>query len=191
MIISKIKEFNIPVADILPKFNDVNHMINYVRELEGMEGIVLSYNNGHKLKCKGDWYVAIHKTKDLFLHPRHIVNLFYTETIDDSLPIMEDADREQALKILAVFHQGVHALSMTAKQYVNRYQGLKDANKKFALSEDSKNAGVLSSLVHKALREGQVRLDDVYSLVGKQIGTNIQFDTFVKQYMPDFYARIQ
>jgi RNA ligase len=69
--------------------------LEYVRDLEDLEGFVVRFADGHMLKLKCHWYLQIHKAKEAILQDRNIVELILDEKLDDikaHLPV-EDRDR--------------------------------------------------------------------------------------------------
>jgi RNA ligase len=69
----------------------------YLEEQRGMEdreGFIISFG-GDMYKGKNDWYVRIHKTKDLVRFDRNIVNLILHQELDDVFSMLpqHDADR--------------------------------------------------------------------------------------------------
>jgi RNA ligase len=86
------------VMDKLCPFNSVpqygsveGNLSDYIarqRELEGREGVIVRFNNGHMFKGKNDWYVRIHKTIDRITFDRNIVDIIINEQIDDVAPLL-------------------------------------------------------------------------------------------------------
>lgn len=103
MLLNKISELQIPVVDIIQSFADVEDLIAYTRELKDVEGFVVSFYDGHKIKVKADYYVQIHKTKDIVAVDRNIVELILNETIDDTKPLLDATDRARVDAVEAAF----------------------------------------------------------------------------------------
>jgi RNA ligase len=61
------------------------------RGVEGREGDIIRFTNGHMLKVKNDWYVRIHKTIDRITFDRNIVDLIINEEVDDVIPMLPTA----------------------------------------------------------------------------------------------------
>ena len=96
---------NIPVVKVFDPANDINEFIEYTRGLENVEGFVIDFNNGHKVKLKCDWYVQIHKAKEAILQDRNIVELILDEKLDDIKAHLQDDDRRRLDKFEADFNQ--------------------------------------------------------------------------------------
>ena len=69
----------------------------------GREGDIIRFHSGHMLKLKNEWYVQIHKTKDLVQSDRNIVELILTETIDDARSKLDETDQKRVDQIEANF----------------------------------------------------------------------------------------
>jgi RNA ligase len=65
------------------------------RGVEGREGDIIRFANGHMLKVKNDWYVRIHKTIDRITFDRNIVDLIINEEVDDVIPMLPTAQVER------------------------------------------------------------------------------------------------
>ena len=86
---------DIPVVRRFEPQTDMKAFLEYVRDLEDLEGFVVRFDDGHMLKLKCHWYIQIHKAKEAILQDRNIVELILEEHLDDvkvHLPA-EDRDR--------------------------------------------------------------------------------------------------
>jgi RNA ligase len=76
----------------VPQYGSVEgNLSDYIarqRELEGREGVIVRFNDGHMFKGKNDWYVRIHKTIDRITFDRNIVDIIINEQIDDVAPLL-------------------------------------------------------------------------------------------------------
>jgi RNA ligase len=91
MSIQKIKELGIPVVQAIQPFNSLESLVGYTKSLEGVEGFIVAFENGHKIKIKADQYVRIHKTIDRVVFDRNIVQLILKGEIDDALALLPQA----------------------------------------------------------------------------------------------------
>ena len=70
----------------------LSEYIARAREMQGREGDIIRFADGHMLKIKNDWYVRIHKTKDLVRSDRNIADIIVNEQLDDVLPLLDATD---------------------------------------------------------------------------------------------------
>ena len=70
---------------------------------DGVEGIVVVDENGHRQKWKTEWYVERHKAKDLFSNERKFVQILLDDALDDVLPMLSVEDKKKALKLSSTF----------------------------------------------------------------------------------------
>jgi RNA ligase len=87
--------FFIPFVRSFAPRSNMKAFLEYVRDLEDLEGFVVRFADGHMLKLKCHWYLQIHKAKEAILQDRNIVELILDEKLDDikaHLPV-EDRDR--------------------------------------------------------------------------------------------------
>lgn len=82
--------------EVVPMYGSVDggltEYIARAREMQGREGDVIRFADGHMLKVKNDWYVRIHKTKDLIRSDRNIADIIVNEQLDDILPLLDATD---------------------------------------------------------------------------------------------------
>lgn len=73
----------------------LSSFVNFVRDLEDLEGFVIRFDDGHMLKLKCDWYVQIHKAKEKILQDRNIVELILDGKLDDVKAHLPQEDRDR------------------------------------------------------------------------------------------------
>ena len=85
--------YNFPVVKAYSYDN--KNILDIVRNMENAEGVVVRFDNGHMVKIKSDWYVRLHKIKELITEERDIVKVILLNQLDDLLPIMSTDDVER------------------------------------------------------------------------------------------------
>ena len=82
--------------EVVPQYGSVEgglgEYIARAREMQGREGDIIRFVDGHMIKIKNDWYVRIHKTKDLIRSERNIADIIVNEQLDDVLPLLDATD---------------------------------------------------------------------------------------------------
>lgn len=79
----------------IPVVQSMSVDIHNVKNLTDTEGIVVSFNDGHKLKVKTDWYCSIHRMKENLLFEKNVIKLILEDKIDDILPALPEADKNK------------------------------------------------------------------------------------------------
>lgn len=116
-ILDLIREHDIPVVETHGTFESATALLEFTRPLKGVEGFVVSWPNGHKVKVKAEHYVMIHKVKDRIRTERHIGALILKQELDDVLPLLDEKDHE------TVREYG-HQLKIVIDVVVSRIEGL-------------------------------------------------------------------
>lgn len=70
------------VENILTDDFDIEHLLEYVETVTGIEGYVVQFENGDMVKIKTPWYLALHRTVT-FTRERDVAEMIMNETIDD------------------------------------------------------------------------------------------------------------
>lgn len=82
----------------------LSSFVNFVRDLEDIEGFVVRFSDGHMLKLKCDWYVQIHKAKEKILQDRNIVELILDGKLDDVMAHLPKEDRDRLIVFESQFN---------------------------------------------------------------------------------------
>lgn len=83
--------YGIPVVNcqrLTRGFSD--EVLDELRHLEGEEGEVWYFENGHRLKIKGEWYCQIHKTLEHLHFEKDVIRLILDEKLDDAKPFLPE-----------------------------------------------------------------------------------------------------
>lgn len=86
---------DIPVVKAYQPQTDMKAFLEYVHDLEDLEGFVVRIGDGHMLKLKCHWYLQIHKAKEAILQDRNIVELILEEKLDDVKAHLPAEDRDR------------------------------------------------------------------------------------------------
>ena len=90
-------KWGIPIVDKVER-SDTSSFDDYVAALkaqEDIEGIVVIFTDGHRVKVKTDWYVQMHRAKDRISSERHVIALVLNDELDDLLPMLPEDDRKR------------------------------------------------------------------------------------------------
>jgi RNA ligase len=146
----KIKEFDIPVVESHDSIDNPLKFIEYTRRLKGVEGFVIAWDSGYRVKLKSEEYCRFHSTKDIMTLEKNIVSLLVNEKIDDTKPFMMDEDRVRVEEFEGKFWNGI---TKTVHRYEDMWNELcahKLDRKRFALervpqlkNKDPNAAGIM------------------------------------------------
>jgi RNA ligase len=101
------KAYSIPVVNEFATNTDMKAFLEYVRDLEDVEGFVVRFSDGHMLKLKCQWYLQIHKAKEAILQDRNIVELILDEKLDDIKAHLPAEDRDRLTQFESQFNIAV------------------------------------------------------------------------------------
>jgi len=177
MLLEKIREFDIPTVDTILPFTKVESLLEFTRDLENVEGFVVAFEDGHRIKIKAEQYVRIHKTIDRIVFDRNIVNLIINEEVDDVVPMLPqmqiDRVRGFELRFWDAFKSTEDALMLLYLAAKNDYGS---DRKRIALE-------MVPSLPHKTDAQFIFRMLDGHDLrellfqhIEKNINSNVKWD---------------
>ena len=95
LMVMHAEEYGIPVVHAYGPRTDMKAFLEYVRDMEDVEGFVVRFSDGHMLKLKCHWYLQIHKAKEAILQDRNIVELILEEHLDDVKAHLPAEDRDR------------------------------------------------------------------------------------------------
>lgn len=110
MIADFVQEYGIPVVAKMPPVDDLPAFVDQTRSKRGIEGYILVFNDGHRVKLKTEEYVRIHKTKDALRYDFYIAEHILNEELDDVKPFLDDLDTKRVNEYERKFwnHFGYH-----------------------------------------------------------------------------------
>jgi T4 RnlA family RNA ligase len=87
------KKFDI---ELVKELNyDAFNIKDHIAENTSDEGVVLQYDDGHRVKVKTDWYVALHRAKEAITRERDVIMLILDQKLDDLKPLLNSDDLEK------------------------------------------------------------------------------------------------
>jgi RNA ligase len=143
----------VPMVREFEPQTDMKEFIEYVRDLEDVEGFVVRFNDGHMLKLKCHWYLQIHKAKEAILQDRNIVELILDEKLDDVKAHLQAEDRDRLsqfeeqlnLTVSYVVYHLANDLSWIREDAIDR--------KTFALEHSQRYDQYMRALIFKNFEE--------------------------------------
>lgn len=87
------RSFRVATPEVYNMMGDADALIGRARTLEGKEGYVVAFDDGHRLKIKADAYVLRHKALSQSVLEKNVLNWIATGAIDDVLPLLPNIVR--------------------------------------------------------------------------------------------------
>ena len=126
---------------------DIN--IEQVSDMVDMEGIVLVFEDGHRVKVKSDWYVNLHKAKENLLHEKNVISMFINNELDDVLPHLMNEDKKKIKSYLDDFIFCFRNTRYELYCTLSTMRSIKMERKQFALGPAKKYNGLARALMFK------------------------------------------
>jgi len=159
--------------------NDTKAFLEYVHDLEDLEGFVVRFDSGHMVKLKCHWYVQIHKAKESILQDRNIVEMILENSLDDIKAHVLDEDRIKLInfeyKIEFFLHEMATCL-FNRVEYYTKTLGLD--RKTYAIKYGDKELPYLRPLVFKLFDDNSPALayDAILNMVRNNLGSNTKYN---------------
>lgn len=82
------KRYDVNLVDVLRPVNDMNRFIKDARALEGVEGYVIAFDNGHRIKLKTSFYALRHKALSGLEFEKNVLAWVVDDAVDDIVPLL-------------------------------------------------------------------------------------------------------
>lgn len=180
------KAFSIPVVRQFEPQTDMKAFLEYVRDLEDLEGFVVRFDDGHMLKLKCHWYIQIHKAKEAILQDRNIVELILEEHLDDIKAHLPAEDRDRLTQFESDFNVRV---GIVVQDIIDILGELDDSNidrKTFAIEMAPKLDPYIRPIVFKnfdGCTIGKI-FDDVRNVVRNNLGRTAKYEAIRDAWFP-------
>ena len=102
-MVPMVSIYDVPLAKTIPSDKPLSELAKFIADSTDEEGFVIRFEDGHMVKAKSDWYVAIHKAKEEILWDRNIVQLIMDEKLDDVMAHLPESDRDRLTVFRDVF----------------------------------------------------------------------------------------
>jgi RNA ligase len=180
-------DWNIPVVRQFEPQTDMKEFIEYVRNLEDVEGFVVRFDDGHMLKLKCDWYIQIHKAKEAILQDRNIVELILDEKLDDVKAHLPAEDRDRLTQFESDFNLAVNKAVTGVVLVLNTVRYMAHDRKTFALNYSHNVDGYTRPIVFKnfdSVIDSQKIAIDVRNTIRNNLTKNAKYEAIRDAWFP-------
>lgn len=152
-----------------------------LEDAEGIEGYVIRFENGHKFKVKGQWYLDLHRAKSAMERENGILRLILKNDLDDIKAQLPTEDRVHVeayeTAVVKAMEEIADRLKWEVIAWVDNHG---DGQKKFAVdfvnNDKSGFAKNERGLLFK-IKEGKDPLEAVLEAVSSSLGTQTKVDS--------------
>jgi T4 RnlA family RNA ligase len=166
--------FVIPIVNQFSYTGDnFNDILNYVKNMQEGEGIVIRFDDGHMVKIKADLYVTLHRAKSLIENERDVMELVLNEKVDDLYPLLYKEDAQKLHNYYKdVWDQIIDFVSLTQK-LINNTSHM--TRKEFAFHTTNIGSG-MRSIAFSCFDKKRVDIGNVTEYLLKNLGSNSRFE---------------
>lgn len=182
--------YDIPVVRQFEPQTDMKAFLEYVRDLEDLEGFVVRFDDGHMLKLKCHWYLQIHKAKEAILQDRNIVELILEDNLDDVKAHLPAEDRDQLTQFESDFNDAVVQQVKYITAVLYKLVSEKIDRKTFALEHAHKLDAYVRPIVFKNfeyrpdINTSTKLRDDVYNTIRNNLTKTVKYEAIRDAWFP-------
>lgn len=163
----------IPVVRAFEPQTDMKAFLEYVRDLEDLEGFVVRFDDGHMLKLKCHWYIQIHKAKEAILQDRNIVELILEEHLDDVKAHLPAEDRDRLTQFESDINKAINISVSDIRIELDSLIRNGVDRKTFATGRAQELDGYYRPLIFKLFGRTDVSKEEIRELVCNTLRNNL------------------
>lgn len=144
----------------------------------GVEGFVICWDTGHRVKCKAEDYLRKHKAKDTLGREKNVIELIVTEKIDDVKAFLDPTDLIRVQAFEKEFWEGVRntALELTKLRFRAVGAGLDKDKRTYAVEFVQKQEQKFAPFLYKMIDTNVSAIEQLKMAVAKSCGTQAKID---------------
>jgi RNA ligase len=128
------RQYNIEVVPRLERpFETLEALATMTKGLEGMEGFVVAFDDGLRIKIKADQYVLHHKAKDTFNLEKNVLAIIFNSQGDDFRQLLAPLDRERFMRFENDVDKYIHLVARNEHMKIIEYMDMGMTKKHYAL----------------------------------------------------------
>jgi RNA ligase len=132
-LLDLVKKYNVELAEAYP-FTDLSSVRDRCRVLEAEEGFVVRDCDGHMVKCKGDWYLALHRTLDQVRFEKDVLAIVLNNGLDDLRPLLLPEVLRDIESYNSAVWQGIQKSAQMLQTLIAQAQAGSSDRKTFAVN---------------------------------------------------------
>ena len=144
---------------------NTSDVVNWVKSLEELEGVVIRYTDGTRAKCKCQWYLDRHHLLDMFNYEHKMARMVLNEgSIDDVSALLTPARLNKYTKFSEELHRGMRNIKEHVISKAKSFKTKKD----YGLSGEQDE---FSNIVFKLIG-ADIGDSEVFNMVKEHISCN-------------------
>ena len=163
---------------------DMKAFLEYVHDLEDLEGFVVRFDDGHMLKLKCQWYLQIHRAKEAILQDRNIVEIILDEKLDDIKAHLPAEDRDRLSEFEHDFNIEVSFRCIEIESILKNIEADGIDRKTFALEIAPKFDNFLRSSVFTCWDDKSKVYNTVRNTIRNNLGRTVKYEAIRDAWFP-------
>lgn len=167
------RDYNLPLVRTLGHVSDAKSFVDEARALQGVEGYVVAFADGHRLKLKADNYVLRHKALSQVTLEKNVLAFIANDALDDVLPLLTDRAAEAVMRYNERLNDNIAGHVHKLQRFVEDHKGLE--RRDFAAQLKKSVEPGLQSVAFDIL-DGKDARARIMTILGKAAGSQTRVD---------------
>jgi RNA ligase len=177
--------FNIEIVKQYPgNVSSMQELIENVKPMQGLEGFVVAWEDGTRVKIKADEYCIFHKAKEEIFREKNVIGLLVEGKADDFRTLLNPEDRDKLEKFEKKFWSNIEQQTEIFYKEIILVKNMKISRKDYALkyADDLKHNQFLRGFIFKYFDEKTEFLNPqlikkfIINILSKNTGTQTLID---------------
>lgn len=159
-----------------------------LKDEEGREGVVITFENGFKVKVKTEWHRLRHFARESALNERLVVKAILGNTIDDVISVLPEPTKGNITKFTTEFNDALLKFNndVNAELSYTCYRLSLGFGSRKEFAEMVKGYGLKRNLFFRGFdTKGTIDRSEVVKLFERNLQSDTKYNQF-KQALPDF-----
>lgn len=169
---------------------DVHRFIEETRAKTDIEGYVVRFEDGSMTKIKTEWYCNIHKIKEQINSERSILELYFSNGLDDALALLDQNEKDRINIFITAIEKAIYQNSIDLNEAFMDQSPWED-RKGFALGVGQSILPIYKNLIFKMwdMKDHPFDISIVYQMlrdvVRKSLTNNQNYEKMKDQLFKD------
>jgi len=117
-------EYGVPVVGTVDAVMDIKQFIAEGRALQDVEGYVIAFEDGHRVKLKADAYVLRHRAVSGLHSEKTVLNWVVHNAVDDVIPLLAPDAAERVLDFQKDVEAGISARMVIVESFCDAHRNM-------------------------------------------------------------------
>ena len=123
-LVALAAEYGVPIVGTIQSVNDIKQFLADGRALQDVEGYVIAFEDGHRVKLKADAYVLRHRAVSGLHSEKTVLNWVVKNAVDDVIPLLATDAVERLLNFQKEVETGIATRTTAVETFCEAHRDM-------------------------------------------------------------------